>query len=82
MIVMELLGGMNIEATDVTNINVQSSGIIWCDLVQGSRHPQDAYPLINNIDDMRKQQTYEGFDFEKVWIMKEYPELRCFQTEE
>lgn len=37
---------------------------------------------IKNLEDIKKQSTYLGFDFENVWIMKEYPELRCFQTEE
>lgn len=28
------------------------------------------------LDQMKKQETYKDWDFEKVWIMKEYPELR------
>lgn len=36
---------------------------------------------VETLEEMKKQETYIGFDFENIWIMKEYPELRCFTEE-
>ncbi len=31
------------------------------------------------LEQMKKQETYESWDFENIWIMEEYPELRWTQ---
>lgn len=47
----------------------------WCLKNEGTEISRVGTP-IEKWEDMNKQATYQGFDFEKVWIMKEYPELR------
>lgn len=41
----------------------------------------NSYSPQRESEDAKKQETYVGFDFENIWIMKEYPELRCFAEE-
>lgn len=46
----------------------------WCPSLSGVESSDAGTPV--EEEDMHKQATYKGFDFEKIWIMKEYPELR------